>query len=177
MSPLYFVFVRAMNTGGRRLTNGQQLEPFRAAAYDGVDAYQAAGNIVVHSDEPVLSADLDPLLAEAYGFDAPTFVRSTAELQAVVAGQPFTHEQVAATAGKIQVAFLSRFPSAVDVADVMALVPDGDSVVVGNTEWYWLPLEGISGSSLPVNAIERILGPTTIRTLGTLQRMLKKFAD
>lgn len=177
MTPVHFVFVRAMNTGGRRLTNEQQLDPFRAAGYDDVEAYQAAGNIVIRSDRRVESAELEPLLASGYGFEAPTFVRTAVQLHAVVDGQPFTDEQIAATGGKVQVAFLARVPSAIDVADVMALVPDDDQVVIGNTEWYWLPVDGISGSSLPATAIERILGPMTIRTLGTVERMLEKYAD
>lgn len=176
MNATHFVFVRAMNTGGRRLTNDQQLAPFRTSGFIQVAAYQAAGNIVIRSDQPVRSAEFDPLLASAYGFEAPTFVRTVAQLRVVVDSQPFTSEQVAVTAGRIQVAFMTDAPNADAIADVMAAVPDEDSVVVSGSEWYWLPAEGISGSSLPVNAIERAVGPMTIRTLGTLQRMLDKFS-
>jgi hypothetical protein len=62
-------------------------------------------------------------------------------------------------------------------AQVAAITPDEDLVEFDGLEWFWLPVEGVSTSKLPVPAIERIVGPMTMRTLGTLERMLKKFGD
>lgn len=168
-----FAFIRAINTGGRRLTNEQVLEPFRGLGLRDVAAYQAAGNVTFVTDDLGL-ADPDRLsaaLTEAYGFEAPTFVRSAAEMAAVVTAAPFDEEELAATAGRVQVTFLAREPDPAAVAAVAELVPAEDRVVVVGREWFWLPVAGVSDSRLPVGAIEALVGPMTMRTLGTVSRM------
>ena len=173
----HFAFLRAINTGTRRLTNKELLAPFEAMGFSDVAAYQAAGNVTFGCDAPPDEPTIEVVLARSYGFETPTFVRSKAELAAIVAADPFPPDVIAATAGKVQVAFLRAEPSAGRDAAVAELVPDEDQVRLIGREWYWLPTEGISTSKLPVGQIERVLGEMTIRTLGTVQRLSAKFAD
>jgi uncharacterized protein (DUF1697 family) len=175
----HFAFLRAINTGNRRLTNEQLLAPFVGLGFTDVAAYQAAGNVTFRCDDPAIASHdtIERALAKAYGFEAPIFMRSAAQVRAIVDARPFTAESIDATAGKIQVAFLRRAPSP-DVVDLLAdLVPDDDLVRVIGHEWYWLPVEGISTSSLPVSEVGSLLGEMTMRTLGTIERMSTKFAD
>lgn len=72
--------------------------------------------------------------------------------------------------------FLRSEPSAGILRQVAELVPDEDLVRVIGREWYWLPVAGVSTSELPVKAFEALLGEMTMRTLGTLERMLVKYA-
>jgi uncharacterized protein (DUF1697 family) len=173
------IFLRAINTGGRRVTNEQLLAPFRSAGFDEVAAYQAAGNIVVTGDDDeLLHHDaLDPLLSDAYGFGTPSFVRSFARLRELVAEQPFGDEDLAATDGRIQLAFLRTEPGRATIAEVDELVPADDRVVIRGDALYWLPQTGVSNSRLPVGAIEQLVGPLTIRSLGTVERLLGRFSD
>ena len=46
-----YAFIRAINTGTRRLTNDAVIEPFAALGLEAVQAYQAAGNVAFVSDE------------------------------------------------------------------------------------------------------------------------------
>lgn len=172
-----FAFVRAINTGGRRLTNVALLEPFHAAGLDEVGAYQAAGNVVFRTDRDpsVVEAELAILLADAYGFDSPTFVRTGDELRACIAEMPFGAEAVARTQGRAQITFMVGEPTADQVAAAQSLVPAEDLVEFIGREWFWLPRAGISDSTLPVTRIERIVGPMTMRTVGTIERMLAKY--
>jgi uncharacterized protein (DUF1697 family) len=172
-----FAFIRAINTGGRRLTNADLLEPFVSAGLHDVAAYQAAGNVTFRSDRAPddLEAELTDRLAEAYGFDAPTFVRTATQLRAAVDGHPFDPEEVARTEGRIQLTFLAAAPTAAQVTEVIELVPTDDLVAIADRHWYWLPRAGVSTSALPVTRIERILGPMTMRTLATAERMLTRF--
>lgn len=173
----YFAFLRAINTGHRRLTNEQLLAPFEAMGFGDVAAYQAAGNVTFRSGVPVDERSIEAALARSYGFETPTFVRSRAELAAIVAADPFPPDVVAATAGKVQVAFLRAAPSGRQGGAVAELVPHEDRVRLIGREWYWLPVEGISASKLPVGQVERVLGEMTIRALGTVQRLSAKFVD
>ena len=63
----------------------------------------------------------------------------------------------------------------IDAAFVESMVPAEDRVRVVGREWYWLPVGGISTSAMPVVQIERLLGEMTMRTLGTLERMVSRF--
>lgn len=176
MGERHFAFLRAINTGNRRLTNEQLLAPFVELGFSDVAAYQAAGNVTFRADAGSLSeADIEAALTVAYGFDVPTFVRSAAEMEAIVDAQPFQPDALAASAGKVQVTFLRAAPSADQLAEFEALVPAEDEVGVVGREWYWLPVAGISTSAMPVGQIERLLGEMTMRTLGTLQRMVARF--
>jgi uncharacterized protein (DUF1697 family) len=172
-------FIRAINTGGRRLTNTDLLRPFHALGLSDAAAYQAAGNVVfTTTDDPLdLETQLTTSLGEAYGFDAPTFVRTLAHLRACVTDLPFPAELVASTEGRTQITFLAQAPDDVLVAEVLALVPPDDAVAFVGREWFWLPRAGVSESQLPVTRIERIVGPMTMRTVGTVERMVAKHAD
>jgi uncharacterized protein (DUF1697 family) len=171
-----FAFLRAINTGGRRLTNHRLLEPFRAAGLDDVSAYQAAGNVTFLADrDPVaLEVELTALLGAAYGFDVPVFVRTSEELRVRLMASPFNADDLAATEGRTQITFMGSVPSSAQVDEALALVPIEDRVVFAEREWWWLPRAGVSDSALPIGRIERIVGPMTMRTVGTAHRMLAK---
>lgn len=143
MAARWYAFLRAINTGNPCLTNEQLLAPFAQMGFADAAAYQAAGNVAFTSSEPPDGAHIESVLADAYGFQTPTFVRSGAEVAGIVGADPFTPAEVVGTAGKVQVAFLRREPSAETVAELADLVPEGDLVRVVGRGWYWLPTDGI----------------------------------
>ncbi|MCU0260330.1 MAG: DUF1697 domain-containing protein [Ilumatobacteraceae bacterium] len=179
MTTRMFAFLRAINTGGRRLTNADLLEPFRTAGLHDVAAYQAAGNVAFRCDRDPreVEGELAHRLSTSYGFDTPTFVRTVDEVRALLAELPFGPSDVAPTQGRTQVTFLASVPTPEQIAAAMALVPDDDLVAFAGRHWYWLPRGTISGSALPVTRIERVVGTMTMRTLTTLDRMVVRFGD
>jgi hypothetical protein len=48
-------------------------------------------------------------------------------------------------------------------------------VALHDRQWFWLPRAGVSTSMLPVSRIERILGPMTMRTVATVERLVARF--
>lgn len=172
---LWFLLLRAINTGRRRLTNEELLAPLAEAGYTDAAAYQAAGNIAFRSAASVDGDELSELLSASYGFDTPVFVRSAEQVRSLIDRCPFDPSEIEETEGKVQVALLRRPPTEAQIDEVAAITPDDDRVAFDGMEWFWLPVAGVSDSALPVAAIERIVGPMTMRTLGTLERMLKKF--
>jgi len=173
----FFAFIRAINVGRRRLTNDQLIEPFVRLGFDDVAAYQAAGNVTFRSDDPHAAQPerLELALAEAYGFHPVIFVRTVDEMRAIVGARPFTDDDMAGTEGRVQVSFLRDAPDDMRIAEVNALVPAEDRIEFVDHQWFWLPTNGVSDSQLPVSSVEDILGPMTMRTLGTVSRMLDRF--
>jgi uncharacterized protein (DUF1697 family) len=174
----YYAFLRAINTTNRRLTNERLLAPFHELGFTDVAAYQAAGNVTFRcADRDVVDERrIEAALAEAYGFATPTFVRTAAEIEAIATSQPFADHELAGTAGRIQVTFLRAATPPDRTGVLMGLVPREDRVVVSGREWYWLPVDGLSTSALPVGRVESLLGEMTMRTLGTVTRMHIRFA-
>lgn len=176
----WFAFLRAINTGNRRLTNEALLAPFVELGFEHVAAYQAAGNVTFVTDgdrdgPAQLEARLEGALAQAYGFEVPTFVRGAGELAAAIDPLPFTAEQLATTEGRVQITFLRDEPDPSAVTGALSLVPDADAVAFRERQWLWLPRAGVSTSALPVSRIEQLVGPMTMRTVGTIERMIAKF--
>lgn len=173
----WFAFLRAINTGGRRLTNDEQVVPFAALGFTDVAAHQAAGNITFRAAGEVDLDEVERTVEDAYGFPSEVFLRSGDEVDDVVAADVFTDDELAGTAGRVQVTFLHAAPDDATRAEVEALVPDEDVVRFTGRHWWWLPVAGVSGSSLPVRRVEAVVGPMTMRTLGTVTRMRRRFPD
>jgi len=70
---------------------------------------------------------------------------------------------------------LSTPPSAADRDAASALASADDLIAFSDSEMYWLPKVNISESKLNLKAIERELGPMTVRTHRTLVRIAAKF--
>jgi hypothetical protein len=77
--------------------------------------------------------------------------------------------------GKLQVMLLAAKPGARTRKEALALASDDDLLAFGETELFWLPSGGIRDSKLDVKGAETLLGPTTMRTMGTIEQMTAKF--
>lgn len=174
---LWFVFLRGMNLGGRRLTNDELRTAVAACGYEDVTAYQASGNLVIRADdaEASLAAALEDGLEAQLGYPVPAFVRSAAELQRLARSEPFGGSQLDASKGKRQVILLRDRPDETVLSEVQALVPDTEVVVPDARELHWLPAGGMSDSPMDLRRLDTVTGGTTIRTHGTLQRMAARF--
>lgn len=81
---------------------------------------------------------------------------------------------MAASKGKLQVAFLLDAPTKKQRKDALDLATDEDRLVIEGCELYWLPSGGMSESELDLKAIGAALGLTTIRTKGTVDQIAAK---
>lgn len=178
VSDRWFCFLRAINTGDRRVTNELLLDAFASFGVGDVEAYRAAGNVTFRAEDdlPARTARLAGHLAAELGFECPLFLRRSDDLRAIAGRCPFTDSELAGTEGRVQLTFLEAAPKDEAIAEVRLLVPDDDRVVLAGQEWWWLPSGGVSGSVLPVRRIETILGPMTMRTKATIDGMLARFA-
>ena len=153
------------------------MAPFHDLGFSDVAAYQAAGNITFRSDDPVAleQVALNGALEAGYGFKTEAFVRTQEELETLTSAPHFTEDQLAQTQGKVQVSFMHNTADEEALAAVGALVPPEDALAFWDRAWLWLPARGVSDSTLPVGKVEKLVGSMTMRTMGTVERMLKKY--
>lgn len=172
----YVAFLRGMNLGGRRITNEVLRSHFEALGCEEVATFRASGNVIFAKEgkPAALTPELEAGLAETLGYEVPVFLRSAKELSAIAAHEPFDAKAVAASKGKLQVVLLTKKPSAAAAKKALALTTDEDRLAIAARELYWLPAGGISESDLEWKAIEAALGPTTVRTKGTIDQIAAK---
>lgn len=177
----YAAFLRGMNVGGHRVTNEELRAHFSAMGFTDVATFRASGNVVfagVEQPLPQVRARIEEGLADALGYAVPTFIRAAAEVRAIAASMPFAPARLQSSAGKLQVALLADSPSPQAQADALATAGEVDGLAFGERELYWLPAGGVLDSALDMKTIERLLGPMTLRTMGTIEQIAAKhFAD
>ncbi len=173
--PSYAAFLRAINVGGRRVTNDRLRSVFEDLGCTDVATIQAAGTVVFGSTRrspASVSTHLSAGLEEALGYEATAFVRSAPQVAAIVDAIPFE----AGAGAKIHVTFLPAAPSAAQRRAVEALGGPGDELAVVGTELFWLRAGPMMDSALDHKALAEALGgvPTTTRTAATVAKAAAK---
>jgi uncharacterized protein (DUF1697 family) len=171
----YAAFIRAVNLGKNRRVTGAQLKTlFEEAGAEEVATFRTSGNVVFEAPRDMGSA-LEKHLERALGHEVVIFLRSAKDVKAIAAHEPFSPKDVAASKGKVQVALLGKKPTAAKEKKALALATDQDLLVFGKRELYWLPSGGTMESELDRKALDDLLGPSTMRTKGTVEQLAAKF--
>jgi uncharacterized protein (DUF1697 family) len=174
----YVAFLRGMNLGGRRIKNEELRRHFEEMGFEEVATFRASGNVVFanpkREGEAKLARRVEAELDARLGYDVPVFLRSIEEVAAIAAQEPFDPKLVAKSKGKLQVSLLMERPSAAARKKVLRLATDDDLLAVDGRELYWLPSGGLLDSDLDLEAIARLIGIDTRRTMGTIEQIAAK---
>jgi uncharacterized protein (DUF1697 family) len=171
----YAAFLRAVNLGRNRRVSGAELcAIFEELGLEDVASFRTSGNLVFEAPRD-MTAQIEKALESKLGYDVGVFLRTAEELQEIASHEPFKPAQVNASKGKLQVSILSEKPSLAKRKQVLALATDKDLLAFGKRELYWLPSGGTMEAELDRKAIDGLLGPTTMRTKGTVEQLAAKF--
>jgi uncharacterized protein (DUF1697 family) len=173
----YAAFLRAVNLGSTRKVSGARLcEILEGLELEDVASFRTSGNAVFATTKKAkLRERIEAAFEQELGFEVPIYLRTEKELAAIEADSPFKPKEVERSDGKLQVAFLPGKPSAAAQKKVLALATDEDPLGFGKRELYWLPSGGLSDSDLDLEAIDKLVGPSTRRTMGTISAISAKF--
>jgi uncharacterized protein (DUF1697 family) len=175
----YAAFLRGVNLGPHRRVSGAELrQAFEGMGFEEVGTFRASGNVVfagASGSEAKLKRRLEEGLLEATGMEIVVFLRSADEVRAIAEFDPFDRKVVAKSKGKLQVSILPKKPSPAARKQVLGHATGQDPMVFGERELYWLPSGGLLESDLDLNRIEQLVGPTTRRTMGTMEQLAAKF--
>jgi uncharacterized protein (DUF1697 family) len=175
--PFHVAFLRGMNVGGHRIANPELAAEFERLGFESVTTYRASGNVIFESPgrvEGELVAEIEEGLAESFGYAVPTFVRDVGEVRSIADFDPFDLELVASSKGKLQVSLLAKEPTKEQRDEVRSASTDDDRLLITERELYWLPRGGLMESDLGMDAFEGVLGPSTMRTKGTIEGIAAK---
>jgi uncharacterized protein (DUF1697 family) len=176
--PRYIAFLRAINVGGHTVTMEALRQHFQALGFTNVETFIASGNVIFETparNARSLEKNIEKYLGAALGYEVATFIRTEAELAAIVDEQPFPLDALTA-AQAYNVAFLAEALNAAAHKKVLALRTDLDEFRVQGREVYWLCRKKQSESKFSNAVLEKTLGQSaTIRGMNTLQKLLAKY--
>ena len=171
----YAAFLRAVNLGRNRRVSGAELRAiFEKLGLEDVASFRTSGNLVFEAPRD-MTAQIEKALESELGYDVGVYLRTAAELREIASHDPFKPAETKASKGKLQVSLLSEKPTAAKRKQVLALATDQDRLAFGKRELYWLPSGGTMESELDRKAIDALVGPTTMRTKGTVEQLAAKY--
>jgi uncharacterized protein (DUF1697 family) len=151
-------------------SKGQLGAAFERLGFEGVSTFRASGNVLFDAGRTKPQPEpIERELAKELGYEVPVFLRSDRQVAAIAASEPFTRRQLAASNGKLQVAFLARRPAKAQREKALAMAPAEEPLALEGTELYWLPKGTMRESTLDLKGLERLLGAWTMRTAGTVE--------
>lgn len=170
----YVALLRAINVGGRTVTMTRLREVFVADGFQNVTTMIASGNVLFDSratNRSSLEQRIESMLHAALGFDVDTMVRSSEQLAAIAAFEPFGARSAASAGTTEYVAFLKRAPDADAIARAMQQASDADALHVAGSELYWQRRDR-AASRFSGSTLERALGmPATVRKTTTVRKL------
>jgi uncharacterized protein (DUF1697 family) len=179
MSSQYAAFLRGINLGRQRRVGGAELRDlFANLGFDDVATFRTSGNVVfaaADERESEIGRRIEHALQTSLGYEVAVFLRSEKQLRALADVRPFTPVELKRSKGKQQVMLLSKKPSARARAKVLELATDENALAFGDRELHWLPSGGTRDSGLDLSAVESLIGPTTMRTKGTIDQLAAKY--
>ncbi|HUG85511.1 MAG TPA: DUF1697 domain-containing protein [Euzebya sp.] len=175
--PRHAAFLRAVNVGGRRITNVRLADAVTAVGFDHVATFLASGNIIYDAggrDAPTAQHLLESGLERHLGFASEVFVRTAEQLDAILDATPFAEDDVAAAATKPQIVFLRGPLATADVNAVHQLSSTEDHLRVVGSELHWLPMKGVGRADLDWRRLDPLIGVNTVRNINTVRRIRPK---
>jgi len=166
-------FLRGINLGGHNVKKDQLIKIFESVGAKEVTTFIASGNVVFAASSKPTESAAEDAFAAAMGYAAPTFIRTTKELQRVVNRRPFDGRGPE-TGGTLHVGFLKKKG---DAKALKALETDNDELHVDGTTVYWhTHTPRMSDSTINPAKIEKALGQqSTFRSIKTINNILEKW--
>ncbi|MEU1760541.1 DUF1697 domain-containing protein [Micromonospora sp. NPDC005223] len=156
----YVALLRAVNIGGGSSMAMTELrEVFVSCGFDRVATYIQSGNVVFgcpETDEAAILTEIGRAVRQRWGRDVPVLLRSLAELDAMIAANPYLDAQTDLT--KLLVTMLSSDPGA-DKQAALAAPPGetGTLTLLGREVFVHVP-DGYGRSKLSNAFVEKKTG-------------------
>ena len=179
MTSRYAAFLRGINLGRQRRVGGDELRRlFTELGFADVATFRTSGNVVFAAGREragELGRRIEGALEAGLGYEVAVFLRSGRGVQALVDERPFTPAELKRSKGKHQVLLLPKRPTARARSEIMKQASGEDALAFGGRELHWLPSAGTRDSGLDLVAVEKLIGPTTMRTKGTIDQLWAKY--
>lgn len=174
----YVALLRAINVGGHTVKMDALRTHFTRMGFANVETFIASGNVLFDAPR-VAAAKLEKQIASelerVLGYEVGTFVRTGAELAAVVRHQPFSPQSIDPTRHTVYVGFLPDAPTAEVIKRVVALETPVDALAIHGRELYWGCRTRFSESQIKNSVLSKAIAvPMTVRNMTTVRKLAEK---
>ncbi len=174
----YVALLRGINIGPKKRI---KMEPLRSLVtnlgFSDVRTLVNSGNVVLtgEGDPDGIARAIEAALRDQHGLDVPVVVRTAAEMQAVVAENPFP--EIAVTPKLLHVSFLAS-PLPADIIGQLEDLDTGDDRIEARERHVYLHVpNGLSGASPAIQTSDRLFRVTaTSRNWNTVLRLTEMAA-
>ena len=179
--PAYIAMLRGINVTGHNPIKMEQLRGLcDRLGFQKVETYVQSGNIVFQAktENPAfLSKRISESVLDSFGFETPVIVRTSNEMENVVADNPFLKEKDV-DLSKLHVTFLRETAQKSSLKTLEKLATNQDRFHPASRVIYLYCPKGYGRTKLSNNAIEKALSVTATtrnwRTTNTLLDMVSK---
>ncbi len=128
-------FLRAVNVGRRTVGMARLVEIFAELGHDGAWTFLNSGNVVFDAggSRADIERSIEVALEAEYGFEVTTFVRTSKEIDRILAADPF----VVGRGDTYFVTFLKTTPSAAAARGLESASNGFDTLVVDGRDVHW----------------------------------------
>lgn len=176
----YVALLRAINVGSHLVKMDRLRALFEEMGFENVQTFIASGNVIFDSpstDTKALEQQIEAHLKQSLGYAVDTFLRTPAELAAIVAHDPFPGEDEA-DRHALYVTFIRDPLSAGACEKLSAFNSPTDEFRAHQREVYWLCRLKMSDSPITGAKLEKAFGGSgTMRNVTTVRRLAAKYAE
>jgi uncharacterized protein (DUF1697 family) len=175
----YVALLRAINVGGHTVKMDVLRKYFTKMGFTNVETFIASGNVIFDAkerDAVALEERISLELEKLLGYEVGTFVRTPADLAAVVRHEPFAREVIDPERHTLYVGFLGSLPTKEMTRSVLALRTPVDEFHIHQRELYWGCRTRFSDSQVKNTVLARAVGmPMTVRNITTVRKLAEKY--
>lgn len=167
----YVALLRGINVGTAKSVSMAELaEAFRGLGFTGVKTLLRSGNVVFEAGRALpadAASDISAAVLAATGVESSVLVLDSAVFLAIADANPLL--DVATDGSKLFVTFVEAMPTAVELPDAAALLPE--VLRVGDAALYqWLP-DGSTQTRVPKSFWKQFSGAVTARNWNTVSKI------
>lgn len=175
---IYIAFLRGINVGGKTIVKMAELKKlFEELGLMNVKTYIQSGNVLFTSEEleASLTERMESALHKTFGFEITVVIRTLPELERILAGCPFSEEEILAAKAtavgeSLYVAMLPREPLAEKLPLVEAYRTDQEEYFIHGRDVYLLFRDTVRTSKL-ANHLHKLGEPSTVRNWNTMGKL------
>src|ERR1700741_2121240 len=176
--PRYVALLRAINVGGHIVKMDRLRALFQEMGFENVQTFIASGNVIFDSpstDAAALERTTEALLKQSLGYAVDPFLRTPAELPAIVEYDVFPGEDEA-NRHALYVTFVRDPLSAEAQERLSAFNTPTDEFRTHQREVYWLCRVKMSDSPITGAKLEKAFGGSgTMRNVTTVRKLAAKY--
>ncbi len=175
--PRYVAFLRAVNVGGRVVKMDRLKSIFEALSFKNVETFIASGNVLFDAratDTRALEKRIEKALERELGYEVLTFVRTPAEVAGAADCAWFADPDAIPRTELLYIGFLKTEPTGAVWEQLLSHPKRTGELGVRGHVMYWRLRRNLREYAVMAKLLERTLGPATMRSVTTVQRLSQK---